>query len=158
MEGPTERTPAPSMDVQIMNCDRVHTHVDGKLYVWGGGWDVRRPEPMETGLAVQISVPYDLMDIEHTFELELLDLEHNPVWFVEEPDGSRNPLKFVATFQANKIGGLKPGTPRNVAMGIPVPALPLPESTWLVWVLRVNGQQDEWRQGFSTTPATADAT
>jgi hypothetical protein len=146
--GPSERK---KMKVTMMLADHAQV-ADGKLFISGGGWNVTGPGPVPFAIALYIEVPWDRTNTKHTFKLELLDADGEPVT-VETPEGTQ-PILGEGEFEVGRPTGMKPGTPVAIplAFGFQSPP-PLPPGGRYVWQLHIDGETDEdWRLTFSTRP------
>jgi hypothetical protein len=125
---------------------------EGKLYVLGGGWSITGPQPTPQAVAMYLEVSWDLTNMRHTWELELLDSDGQPVMVpgpVEE-----QPVKLGGDFEVGRPPGLHPGTPIGIALAINIGPLELPPNGRYEWRLKINGEAGEdWRLTFSTRPA-----
>jgi hypothetical protein len=140
--------PERQMQVTMMLCDFAQV-ADGKMNIIGGGWTITGPDPAPFGLALVLDVPWLLADIEHTFKLELIDLDGVPV----VPLGGDEPIIIEGQFEV----GVPEGT--KVSAFIPFMAalnsgpLPLAPGGDYEWRLEIDGTTHEtWRLPFSTRP------
>ena len=138
------------MKVTMMLADHAQA-VGGKLFISGGGWSLVGPDPFPCALALDIKVPWDMRQEEHSVRIELLDADGQPV-LVPTPQGVQ-PLFIEGSFG---IGGeidpnVKPGMPLDAAFAINVGPLMIPPGGRYEWRLTINGEsQDSWRVAFST--------
>ena len=70
------------MKVNLLLADHADA-VGGKLYINGGGWNVTGPQPVPSGVAMLIEVPWDQTNTKHQVLLELLDVAATPSRFPE---------------------------------------------------------------------------
>lgn len=126
---------------------------DGKLDIFGGGWSVTGPKVGASAIALLIQVPWDQANTKHKLTIELLDADGKRV-MVEGDEGRDRPVGLIqGEFEAGRPPGLKPGTPIDVPMAIPIPPLNIPPGERYEWRLHVNGAtRDEWRLAFTTRP------
>ena len=139
------------MKVTMMLADHAQV-AEGKLFIAGGGWTVTGPGPVPFAIALYIEVPWDRTNTKHTFKLELLDADGEPV-AVETAEGAQ-PILGQGEFEVGRPAGLKPGTPVAIplAFGFPSPP-PIPPGGRYVWQLSIDGETDEdWRLTFATRP------
>jgi hypothetical protein len=127
--------------------------VGGKLYISGGGWSITGPEPTASAIALDVKVPWDTRDDQHTLRLELLDADGRGV-LVPTEQGPQ-PLVIEATFGVgDPVAGVKPGTPIDAVFAINLGPLPLPPAARYEWRLWIDGEhQEDWRLTFTTRPA-----
>jgi hypothetical protein len=127
---------------------------DGKLDVFGGGWSVIGPIIGPTAIALLIQVPWDRANTKHKMRIELLDADGQLI-IVESDGGQEGPAGLIEReFEAGRPPGLKPGTPIDLPMAIPIPPLNIPGGGRYEWRLHINGQtREEWWLPFTTRPA-----
>lgn len=126
---------------------------DGKLNVIGGGWSVTGPGPAAFAIALDIKVPWDQTNVQHTLRLELVDADGRPV-LVAAPEAEQA-IFVESTFEVGRPAGLKPGTPIDVPIALNFPPLPLPPGGRYEWRLTIDGATDEdWRLAFTTRAAS----
>jgi hypothetical protein len=128
--------------------------VNGKLYVLGGGWSITGPQPTPMAMAVKVEVPWDRANIKHTWRLELLDGDGQPVE-MPGPSGESKPLQLRGEFEAGRPAGLKPGTPLDVALALNFGPMPIPPGDRYEWRFSIDGWDEAWHVGFSTRAAPA---
>jgi len=135
------------MRVTMLLCDYCEA-VNGKLYIMGGGWSVTGPTASPFGIAMQIQVPWDRANEQHTFRLELVDADGSPALVGEQP------LVADGQFEVGRPPGMKPGTPLDFPVAFNFPPLQLPPGARYEWRLTVDGEShDDWRLTFSVRPA-----
>ena len=138
------------MKVTLLLADHAEV-AEGKLFINGGGWTVTGPDPIPFGIAMYIEVPWDRANTKHTFQLELVDADGQPVT-VETDDGEQ-PITGSGEFEVTRPLGIKAGTPLPIPMALNFAPLPLPPGGRFEWRLSINGETDEdWRLSFSTRP------
>ena len=139
------------MHVTMLLADHAQA-VGGKLYIAGGGWSVTGPEPTPSAIAIDVRVPWDQREGEHTLRLELLDADGQGVP-VPTPEGPR-PLVIEASFGVGEpVAGVKPGTPMDAVFAINLGPLPLPPGARYEWRLWIDGEhREDWRLTFTTRP------
>ncbi len=125
---------------------------DGKLNVIGGGWSIAGPGA-PFAIALDVKVPWDQTNMQHTLRLELVDADGQPV-MIETPDGEQ-PLVIEGQFEVGRPAGVKPGTPIDCAAAFNfAPGPPLAPGGRYEWRLSIDGETDEdWTLPFSTRPA-----
>jgi hypothetical protein len=126
---------------------------EGKLYILGGGWSIRAPDPVPMAIALYVQVPWDRTNEQHSWVLELLDADGQPVLV---GDDEEEPVRVEGGFEVGRPPGLKPGTPIDVPLAINFGPLPLEPGGRYEFRLAIDGESDEgWRLAFSTRPALA---
>ncbi|GIU95238.1 MAG: hypothetical protein KatS3mg012_1695 [Gaiellaceae bacterium] len=121
---------------------------DGKLTVVGGGWSQTGPDPSAFGIGLLIQVPWDQANTRHTFSVELLDADGNPVAF-ETEEGEQQPVAFGGEFEVGRPPGLKPGTPLDFPVAVNSTPLPLAPGRY-EWRLTIDGQgREDWTLPFT---------
>lgn len=142
------------MKVTMLLADAAQA-VEGKLYILGGGWSVTGPGPVPSAIALKIEVPWDLGTRRHTFSLELLNADGQPVRLPTPPDGEERPILIQGHFETGIPAGLIPGTPLDATLAFNIGALPLPPGARYAWRLSIDEQTEEkWQATFSTRPET----
>jgi hypothetical protein len=119
---------------------------EGKLYILGGGWSVSRgPGPM--AIAIKVEVPWDQANRPHSWVLELLSEDNEPVSF-PTPEGSQT-LRIEGNLEVGRPPALKPGTPLDVPLALTIGPLPLRPGRYL-WRLTIDEEtKEEWRLAFT---------
>ena len=127
---------------------------EGKLYVLGGGWSITGPQPVPSAIAIHIEIPWDQANMQHSWRLELVDSDGEPVR-IETPDQpDPQPLVLEGNFEIGRPPGLTPGTPLGLPLAINLGPLPIPPGRRYEWRLTIDQESDEdWRLAFSTRPA-----
>lgn len=121
---------------------------DGKLTVVGGGWSQTGPDPSAFGIGLLIQVPWDQANTVHSFSVELLDADGNPVSF-ETDEGEQQPVAFGGEFEVGRPPGLKPGTPLDFPVAVNSTPLPLAPGRY-EWRLTIDGQgREDWSLPFT---------
>ena len=136
----------------MLLCDYCEA-VNGKLYIMGGGWSIIGPNPTPFGVAMLIEVPWDRGNDRHTFHLELVDADGDPV-MVPTPVGEQ-PVIVDGSFETGRPPGIKAGTPLDFPVAFNSGPLPLAPGGRYEWRLTINGESnDDWRRAFSTRAAS----
>jgi hypothetical protein len=120
---------------------------DGKLTIVGGGWSQTGPEAAPFGIGLLIQVPWDQSNTVHTFQVELLDADGEPV--VLETDDADEPVAFGGDFEVGRPPGLKPGTPLDFPVAMNSTPLPLEPGRY-EWRLTIDGEsRQDWTLAFT---------
>lgn len=144
-------SPDRGFHVTIMLADSAQV-ADGKLYVLGGGWTETGPQPCPFAIAGIIEVPWRLANQPHSFRLELIDLDGNPVG-IPTPEGEQ-PFVMEGQFEVGRPPGARPGASLPVVLALNSGPVPLPPGRHLEWRLMIDDQaHDDWRLAFKTRPA-----
>jgi hypothetical protein len=132
------------VNVTMMLADAAQVS-DNKLYILGGGWSIAHgANPM--ALAIKIGVPWDQANRSHSWSIELLSEDGQPVT-IADPNGER-PLRIEGKFEVGRPPGLKPGTPLDVPLAMSIGPLPLPPGRY-IWRLVIDDRSDEaWQIAF----------
>jgi Family of unknown function (DUF6941) len=147
---PTGLDPERGMKVTLMLADAAQV-AEGKLHVLGAGWTVTGPQPVPFAIAGIIEVPWHQTNRQHTFRLELIDLDGNAV-LVETPEGEQ-PLFIEGQFEVGRPPGIRSGASIPFPFAVSHGGAQLPTGSHLEWRLTVNGQaHEDWRLAFSTRP------
>jgi len=138
------------MKVTMLLADAAQA-VGGKLYVLGGGWSVTGPEPSPMAIALKLEVPWDLANMRHAWQLELLDADGHAALLADR-EGDQT-IMLAGEFEVGRPPGLKPGTPLDLALALNIGPLPLFPGGRYVWRLSIDGETDEdWQLAFSVRP------
>ncbi|MGH3022315.1 MAG: DUF6941 family protein [Gaiellaceae bacterium] len=158
VDGRRQSTPAVSpekgstMKVTMLLADYAKVS-DGKLDVLGGGWSVTGPKVGAAAIALLIQVPWDQANTKHTLRIELLDAD-GQLLTGENPEGQEGPTGLIeGGFEVGRPAGLKPGTPIDAPLAIPIPPLNIPPGGRYEWRLHIDDEtREEWRLPFTTRP------
>ena len=135
----------------LLLCDSAQA-LEGKLYILGGGWNVTGPDPVPSAIAMYIEVSWDMANSPHSWRLELLDSDGQPVT-VPTPMGDQ-PLVIGGEFEVGRPPGVTPGTGLGIAQAINLAPIPLVPGGRYEWRLHIRDETDDnWRLPFSTRPA-----
>ncbi len=138
----------PTLDVTILMADAAQVS-DSKLFILGGGLSLVGPRPQPLAIALHIKVPWDRANVVHSWKLELLDDDGQPV------TGNGQPIVVAGTFEAGRPAGLRPGTPLGVPLAINFPTLPLQPGRSYTWQLSIDDRgRNDWRASFTVRPST----
>jgi len=143
--------PDRQIKVTMMLCDYAQV-ADGKMNVIGGGWTITGPQPAPFGIALMLEVPWNQADVEHTFRMELIDLDGAPV----VPVGGEDPVVIEGQFEVGRPVDTEVRTPTALPFmaALNSAPLPLPPGGTYEWRLAIDGDtREEWRLPFSTRPA-----
>jgi hypothetical protein len=122
---------------------------DGKLFVNGGSWTTRPPDPIPWALALEIKVPWTDNNRTMNFKIELLDADGHP-FEVPTPDGEA-PLFIVGELRVSAGPLVKPGSQLVGVAAVVLPPLALPPEQIFEWKLWVDdATRDDWRVTFVT--------
>src|SRR4051794_29849961 len=116
--------------------------VGGKLYILGGGGAILFADAPHA-LALQIGGPWGEATATHTFKLELLDADGEPVL---GPDGETPMATVDGNFQTGVPAGIRHGSTLDAVAAIPVPPIPLEVGRYYEWRLTIDGagHDKEW--------------
>lgn len=138
------------MDATLLLADFAQV-AEGKLYISGGGWNFVGPKVGPSALAVLVEVPWNEANQKHRWRLELLDEDAKPALI--PPD--QQPLSIDGEFEVGRPPGHPQGTPLNVPLAINLGPLPLSPGLRYVWVLHIDGTNEEhWRVAFNVRSGT----
>ncbi len=135
--------------VTMLLCDAAQ-EVGGKLYILGGGWSVKGPEPMPMGLAIKIDVPWTEANERHQF---VLTLESGDGGVIElpGPDGPQE-VRIDGGFEVGRPAGTPAGSDIDAALAVNIGPLPLPPGLYS-WQLAIDNQAPpDWRRTFAVQP------
>jgi hypothetical protein len=144
MDGSTT-DPKRGIQVTMMLADYVDAR-SGSLTIVGGGANVTGPNAPHW-VALSFLVPPHLADEQHTFQLELIDLDGNAVSMRGQP------LVLAGQFGAQRAPDASPDWTLPVSHGINLGSLGLPPHQTYEWRLMVDGEtREDWRLVFHTIP------
>jgi len=140
------RYPPSAMQVAMLLADHAQA-VQGKLYIVGGGWTIIAPGT-PSAVAIYIRVPWTQTNTKHTWRLELIDSDGQPV-VVPGPVGEQ-PIVIEGGFEVGRPAGSIPGTEQAVSLAVNYGPLPLAPGGRYEWRLAIDGHpDDDWRLPFS---------
>jgi hypothetical protein len=119
---------------------------DGKLDVLGAGWSMMRAAgPFGFFVAALFQIPWDQTNVKQAFRLELLDADGRPVPTPDESDT----IRIDGEFEAGRPPGMKPGTPVDVPLVVPIGPLLLDSGRYEIR-LTINGEtKEDWFVAFT---------
>jgi hypothetical protein len=127
---------------------------EGKLTIVGGGWSQIGPEPSSIGIGLLIQVPWDQANTPHSFSVELVDSDGNPV-VLEGPEDEDQPVAFGGEFEVGRPPGLKPGTPLDFPVALNATPLPLEPGRY-EWRLTIDdASREDWTLPFTVRSVPA---
>ena len=142
------------MKVTILLADAAQA-IDGKLYILGGGWSIRPPEPTPMAMAIKIEVPWTETNYRHRLRLALFDEDGQPVRVPTQSD-EQQPFEVQADFEVGRPVGILPAAPLDVALAINLAPFPLRPNSRYTWRYFINDSaEDDWHISFSTRPQQA---
>lgn len=139
------------MKVSMMLADHAQA-VGGKLFICGGGWSVTGPGPVPFAIVIDIKVPWHGINQEHTFSLNLLDADGNPVEV--DTDQGLQPMMMNGTFRVSPNHDARPGEPIDSHLAVNFPPQPIADGGRYEWRLSIdNVTHEDWYLAFSTRQA-----
>lgn len=140
------------MHVTLLLADSAQV-ADAKLFILGGGLTFIGPNPQPVAVAARIEVPWDLANVRHSWTLELVDEDGNPVIAGDRP------VLVAGEFEAGRPPGVAPGSPLPVPMAINFSSLPVAQGRTYQFRLAIDGTTEpEWQVRFAVrTPPPAKA-
>jgi hypothetical protein len=136
------------MKVTMLLADAAQA-IEGKLYILGGGWSIRRPEPTPMAFAIKIEVPWTETNHRHQLRLALFDEDGQSVR-VPTPMGEQ-PFEVKAEFEVGRPIGVPHGAPLDVALAINIAPIALRPNCRYTWRYFINdSSEDDWQVAFST--------
>lgn len=137
------------MKVTILLADSAQA-VEGKLYILGGGWSTKGPEPAPMALAIKIDIPWSEANRKHKWKAILEDSDGQPVSF-ETPAGPGS-LEVGGDFEVGRPPGLIEGTPLDLPVAISIGPAPLKPGRYR-WRLEIDERtESDWSVGFTVRP------
>ena len=139
------------MRVTMLLCDAAQV-ADGKLFVLGGGWSIAGPTMGPSALALKLEVPWDQTNVQHHWELFLVDADGQPV--VVDTEAGRQAIEVRGDFEVGRPPGVPMGASLDVPIAVNLPPLPVAPGNRYEWRLTVDGEAREgWGVAFSTMAA-----
>src|ERR1700684_2438871 len=89
--------------------------VAGKLYMMGGGWNIKGPQASLTAIAGILSVPWGETNRPHNVEFSLVDANGQP-FMVTTAEGQQQPLTISAQISVGRPVGIPAGMALNVPL------------------------------------------
>jgi hypothetical protein len=130
--------------ISLMLADSAQA-VQGKLFVLGGGWNMRSAQPTPCAIAAVVSVPWTETNRRHALEFSLLDGNGRPV----SPAEGAPALTIGTEFEVGRGPGLPPGIRLNVPIAINMGPLQLAPGQY-EWRVTLDGRgRDDWRLPFT---------
>jgi uncharacterized protein DUF6941 len=143
------------MRVTMLLCDAAQV-ADGKLFVLGGGWSITGPSMGPSAIALKLEVPWDQTNVQHHWELFLVDADGRPVT-IQTDDGQQS-IEVRGDFEVGRPPGLPMGSPLDVPIAVNLPPLPVEAGERYEWRLTVDGESNaDWAVAFSTLSAPQPA-
>lgn len=140
--------PARGIQVTMMLADYVDAR-SGSLTIVGGGANVTGPNAPHS-LALSFLVPPYMAGEQHTFRLELIDMDGNGVG---TPSSGHQPLLVEGQFEVQRAEGVSEDWTIPFSAGLNLGALGLPPHQTYEWRLMVDGStHEDWRLVFHTIP------
>lgn len=139
----------PIRGIQVTMLLSEHASVaEGKLTVVGAGWNMCGPNGT-CSIGMLFFVPWHLTNQNHTFRLELIDMDGNGV-AIQDAD---EPIVIEGEFEV----GRPPGAPKGATFPFPAAInlgpLGLPPHQHYEWRLQVDGEaREDWRLEFHSMP------
>jgi len=117
------------------------------LYVSGGGIDRAFVPPNTTGpwninlaIGINISVPWNETNNEHTLTVDLVDFDSHPVLVANGVD-SVAPVHVEAKFNVGRPPTLETGESQSISLAINLPSLPIPAIGNYSFIIEVDGEE-----------------
>jgi len=142
------QSPDRGMKVTLMLADAAQV-ADGKLGVLGGGWCLIGPAPTPFAIAGIIEVPWDQTNRNHSFRLDLIDLDGNPV--TASGPGGDAPIMIEGEFEVGRPPGVRAGAYQPIPLALNSGPIPLAPGSHFEWRFSIDGEaREDWRLAFST--------
>jgi hypothetical protein len=138
------------MKAVILLCDSAQV-ADGKLFILGGGWSIVGGPIATMALAIKLDVDWNEAEIDHKWELILVDADGAQV-LVETPEG-KIPIAIKGNFKVVKPELVPAGSPIDLALAINVGPTKLEPGNRYTWRLIIDDMtQESWSVSFYTKP------
>lgn len=124
--------------------------VGGKLYILGGGWSIKGPQPSPMAIAIKIDVPWTETSRRHQFRITLVGEDgEQPQIIGEDGQPAAADIGFEGDLEVGRPPGVPHGTDIDAAMALNMAPIPLIPGRGYVWRLEINGVSDEnWQRPF----------
>ncbi len=135
------------MKVTMMLADAAQVY-DGKLSVLGAGWTHSGPGAVSMAIAMLIDVPWEDTNVDHKWEIKLIDTDNNPV-LVPTHEGKK-PCALGGGFKVGRPPDHPPGAPITIPIALNMGLLPIPPGKRYIWQLWINGEtSSDWHLAFN---------
>lgn len=129
----------------MLLCDAAQ-EVGGKLYILGGGWSTKGPDPAPMALAIKIDVPWNQANERHQFVLVLESGDGGVIEFPSE--AGPQAVRIDGEFEVGRPAGTPAGADMDAALAVNIGPLPLAPGLYS-WQLSIDGHgPPEWRRTF----------
>jgi hypothetical protein len=143
------------MRVTMLLCDAAQVS-EGKLFILGGGWSITGPAMGPSAIALKLEVPWDETNVQHHWELYLVDADGHPI--VVETEEGQQAIEVRGDFEVGRPPGLPVGASLDVPIAVNLPPLPIEPGARYQWRLTVDGETSEdWTVAFTTLVAQQPA-
>ena len=121
-----------------------------KIHALGIGWSVTSSPTPPTALIVFVKVPWTAANVKHSFQLQLLTSDGQPVLLGEDPvTNEAAPLLIQGDFELGRPPGIPHGMALDQSFAVNMGSLPLPAGQMYEWRLEIDGHHDEtWSAKF----------
>lgn len=115
---------------------------DGKLTLIGAGWKFTPGGQMAIpfGLGIIVEIPWDRANQQHTWRLELVTEDGQPV-NENGPDGDKKPIRLAGGLEVGRPAGVPNGSNLSAVLAINAPPLALPHNKGFEWCLWINDKK-----------------
>lgn len=134
------------MEVTAILCNHAEAQ-NNLLYVSGGGIDRAFVPPNTSGpwninlaIGINISVPWDETNMEHTLTVDLVDFDSHPVLVASGIDAFA-PVHVEAKFNVGRPPTLEIGESQSISLAINLPSLPIPAIGNYSFIIEVDGEE-----------------
>lgn len=134
------------MELTAILCNHAEAQ-NNLLYISGGGIDRAFVPPHTAGpwninlaIGINISVPWNETNIEHTLTVDLVDYDSHPVQVVNGID-TLAPVHVEAKFNVGRPPTLDTGESQSISLAINLPALPIPNIGNYSFIIEVDGRE-----------------
>ena len=134
------------MELTAILCNHAEAQ-NNLLYISGGGIDRAFVPPNTSGpwninlaIGINISVPWNETNKEHTLTVDLVDFDSHPVLAANGID-TVAPVHVEAKFNVGRPPTLETGESQSISLAINLPALPIPKIGNYSFILNVDGSE-----------------
>lgn len=134
------------MELTAILCNHAEAQ-NNLLYVSGGGIDrafvpanTSGPWNINLAIGINISVPWNETNNEHTLTVDLVDFDSHPV-LVPNGIDTVAPVHVEAKFNVGRPPTLETGESQSISLAINLPSLPIPAIGNYSFILEVDGNE-----------------
>lgn len=142
------------MHAVVLLADSAQPDPSNKVHALGLGWSLTASPTPPSALVVFVKVPWTAANMKHSFDLQLLDSDGQPVMLGKDPaTGEAAALRIEGTFEVGRPAGIPAGMAIDQAFAANLAPLVLPGGQMYEWRLEIDGHHEEnWSAKFFVRP------